>query len=158
MMRTEQGDPHKKSTQLFCLAVRMDGQASFMPMEPFFPGAEISITAVGKMVTILQGAQMGVWSYEGQLLSDSKGLCRPYPAVITGRSSAPRVAQSYVSTSAITLRRMVLSIHVLTFCHQPVVGKIAVSPRCAYLHNATYFGNSIFIYQSLYFALPRSQP
>jgi len=42
-----------------------------MPIEPFMPDAEISITAVEKYVQILSGAQTRVWSYEGQLLSGS---------------------------------------------------------------------------------------
>jgi len=59
----------------------MDGQASFidMPLEPFVPDAEISITAAEKMVSIMPGAQTGVWSYDGQLLSGSRGTVQAVP-------------------------------------------------------------------------------
>jgi len=40
-----------------------------MPMEPFVPDAEVSITAAEKWVQILPGAKTRVWSYHGELVS-----------------------------------------------------------------------------------------
>jgi FtsP/CotA-like multicopper oxidase with cupredoxin domain len=69
----------RKPMRAFAAPMAMD-----MPVEPFMPDAEISITAAEKYVQILSGAQTRVWSYEGQLLSGSGVTVQAVPGSYLG--------------------------------------------------------------------------
>ena len=60
------------------------GSDSSMPMEPFMPDAEISLTAKEKTVQIFSGAPTRVWGYEGQLLSGSGVTVQAVPGSYLG--------------------------------------------------------------------------